>query len=112
MTIKWLKTDIVLPNGGDRVLVIHGSDIKTATFECGLSQGDRERMISGKLPDEKEIGWNGADGFRSINRSSIYKRADQHGNNLVPYCWVLDVGTIFGQNIQWWAKFPDLKDFT
>ena len=67
-------------------------------------------MKKGKLPDPVEWGWCLSDGHMPHKRSTTIKRSDEHGNNLVPYCWVIDGHTVFGQDIKYWAHFPNINE--
>lgn len=111
MKIRWISTNEQLPNNGDLVLVIHGMEIETAQFAKGISKQERELMENGKLPNQQELGWCLADGLISSKRSRIFKPEDEEGNNLVPYCWRVSGNRIFGQDIEYWAKLPNLQDY-
>lgn len=111
MQIEWFNTADKLPENEEKVLVILWGEIKTAKFAKGISQKEREQMNNGELPNPLESGWCIADGFMTFTRSRAYKAEDENGNNLMPYCWYIDGHNLFGQDIKWWAKLPDLKKY-
>lgn len=80
MTINWLSCDKELPCDDD------DNEIKTATFEKGITAEEREKMERGEIPNTIEYGWCLSQGLFSNKRSDIIKSCDKFGNNLVPYC--------------------------
>ena len=112
MNIQWIETCIALPDADEKVLVIHCGEIKTATFKQGISQNGRERMKNGELPNTEDSYWDSLNGYHTVKRSDIYTSADEFGNNLVPYCWDICVHKIFGQEIKYWAKLPNLEKYS
>lgn len=109
MVVVWLNSDKELPSDNEKVLVVYGDEIKTAIFEKGISAEEREKMKNGEMPDFTEGGWCLSEGYKLYKRSTIIKGCDEDGNNLRPYCWRIDGHTVFGQNIKYWAFFPDIK---
>lgn len=110
MVVVWLNSDKELPSDNEKVLVVYGDEIKTATFEKGISVEEREKMKNGEMPDFTECGWCLSEGYKLHKRSTIIKGCDEFGNNLVPYCWRIGGNTIFGQNVKYWARFPDFDE--
>lgn len=111
MEIKWFNTANKLPNNEEYVLVIFDGEIKTAEFAKGISQKEREQMENGELPNPLESGWCLSEGWSSFKRSESYNAEDEHGNNLVPYCWYIDGNNVFGQDIKYWAVLPNLEEY-
>ena len=110
MVVVWLNSNEELPSDNEKILVIYDNKIKTATFEKGISIEEREKMSTGELLDTIEWGWCQSKGYFYNKRSNIIKPCDEQWNNLVPYCWRINGHTIFGQNIKYWAKFPNIKE--
>lgn len=87
---------------------------KVAKFLKGTSEKDREKMISGEMTDGVEVGYScptppGEWIRHESKRSSIYKKGDVHGNNLVPYAWEeFGPSSYFGQEVDIWARLPIL----
>lgn len=107
--ITWINSENELPKNNEKVLVIYSKEIKTAIFEKGISAEEREKMKNGEMPDFTEGGWCLSEGYKLYKRSAIIKSCDEFGNNMMPYCWRIDGHTVFGQNIKYWAFFPDIK---
>lgn len=110
MDIMWFNSDEELPYDNERVLIVYGNDILTAFFEKGISAEEREKMSTGELPDYVESGWCQSRGYISNKRSDIIKSCDVFGNNIKPYCWRICGHAIFGQDIKYWAHFPNIKE--
>jgi len=124
VVMLFFKAKDVLPNDGEYVLIhvtktnwgdTSGKQYwKVARFVRGISEEDRAKMKGGEIQDDIEIGWicptpPGDWIKRESKRSSIYKQGDVHGNNLVPYAWdAFGPGSYFGQEVDIWARIPDL----
>ncbi|NOY72190.1 MAG: hypothetical protein GXP14_07400 [Gammaproteobacteria bacterium] len=87
---------------------------KVAKFREGISEEDRLKMKNGELIDPDTVEWTcptppGKWVSSESKRSTIYKCGDVHGNNLVPYVWdEIGPGAYFGQEVDIWARLPDL----
>lgn len=111
MVIDWLSCDKELPCDREKVLIIHNYEIKTATFEKGITVEEREKMIKGEIPNPVKREDLFLDERIIFRRSDIIKGGDVHDNNLVPYCWYLEGHKLFGQKVDFWAHFPDIEEF-
>ncbi len=108
MSVNWKSTERnEFPEPDQEVVVKYGSDIETAKFERGISEKEREKMKQGLLPDSIEHGWNLANGWVEYKRSNTYRGCDEHGNNKVPYCWIIHGNSVFGQYITEWAEMSE-----
>lgn len=111
MTINWLRCDKELPCDDEKVLIIYDNEIQTAIFEKGITEEERGKMEKGEIPNTVEYGWCLSQGLVSNKRSDIIKSCDKFGNNLVPYCWNVGGHRLFGQEVDYWAHFPNIKKY-
>lgn len=107
--IDWISVKEKLPENNQRVLIWNGG-VDVATFKRGISEEERELMKQGKLKDWEENGECLTIGYTMHNRSSIIKRYDEWGNNLVPYGWDVEGTVLFGQDISHWAYINHQKE--
>ena len=122
--MSWIeiKNERDLPPEGKYVLARHNrgtwhdSDDQ-ANVNCvvvklkkGLSIEDRNKMISGEIPDyEDSPGWCLSTGWTISKRSIVYKNEDEHGNNRVPYKWeMFGPDSFFGQSITHWMPIEPI----
>lgn len=45
MVVVWLNSDKELPSDNEKVLVVYGDEIKTATFEKGISVEEHDKEV-------------------------------------------------------------------
>ena len=85
---------------------------RVAKFIRGISEDEREAMKQGQIDDQSETGLTcptppGEWVSHESRRSNVYKRGDEHGNNLVPYCWdEFGPSNHFGQDVDVWCELP------
>lgn len=106
---QWISVKDKLPEEGEYVLILMGSEIEIARIEKGISQEEREKMKSGELPDTEEFGYiPGREPFL-VRRSDAIKGCDQWGNNSVPYKWYARSGPMewWGQYVSHWMPLPE-----
>ena len=101
--MKWHLTKDKLPEENRLVIIYvpdepwswHGKgDIhyKIAWLVRGLSKEDRKKLA------------------KDDPRKNTYCNADEHGNNLVPYCWEeFGPDCYFGQEVKAWAYFDEFE---
>ena len=107
---QWISVKDRLPEEGEYVLILMGSQIEVARIEKGISQEEREKMRSGELPDKEEFGYiPGREPFIR-KRSDAIRGCDQWGNNSVPYKWYAQSGPMewWGQYVSHWMQLPEL----
>ena len=103
---EWIPVTERLPKNDEYVIGWCGGRIDIVRFEAGLSKETREKMKNGVIDDPTEGGWC-SEGWSESKRSSIYKRCDEFGNNLKPYCWVHEPMVYFGQYCRAWMPLPE-----
>ena len=122
----WIATKDELPpegkyvlgryNGGNWIDRLDQENVNCVVvkLEKGISIEEREKMISGELPDPlSEPMWCLSSGFTRSKRSNIYQASDQHGNNAVPYNWkTFGRSSFFGQEITHWQPIEPLNEKT
>ena len=109
---QWISVKNKLPEEGEYVLILMGSEIEIARIEKGISQEEREKMKSGELPDTEEFGYiPGREPF-FVRRSDAIKGCDQWGNNSVPYKWYARSRPMewWGQRVSHWMPLTDLPE--
>jgi len=92
----------ILPENGKYVLAHYtggnwhssddqsGCEWKVCKFVRGISEAER----------------SGLQEFDA--RKNSYRGCDEWGNNLVPYYWNYMQGSLFGQDVDYWAPLPEL----
>lgn len=111
--MEWISTKDELPNENEIVLVCVGDkDFYVAKIEKGISMEEREKMKRGEIDDPTHTGWNLSKGYFQVKRSDSYGRADEGGNNEVPYCWIVcrTSNSWFGQYVKYWARIEPPKE--
>lgn len=70
---------------------------------------ERSRMERGEIPDPTHTGWSLSTGNIEVKRSMSIRRADEWGNNKVPYFWVAPEGPMQwnGQDVSHWMPLPE-----
>jgi len=119
--LLWISTQDRLPPEGKYVLARHNRgtwrdstdqenvNCVVVKLKFGISKFQRERMKAGLEEDPME-GYMDSGGIRQIPRSSVICREDEHGNNLVPYCWEqFGPDNFFGQTITHWMPIPPIS---
>ena len=102
--MNWISVKDRLPDNNTYVLIHcdvdnwfdsddqRGVKFRVAKFVRGLSVAERE-----KLPDNH-------------SRKKTIKGSDEHGNNLLPYCWYqFGPGSLFGQDVDYWMPILELS---
>lgn len=104
----WISVKDILPEDNQTVIIYYG-DIDVAIFERGISIEEREKMKRGEVEDPAEYVYSPREGVQKTNRSNLYRRADQWGNNKVPYCWVSNSELMewLGQEVSHWMPLPE-----
>lgn len=103
----WISINDELPVEEEYVLVWYGA-YAIAKLVKGISESERLAMKRGELEDPCETVWSETSGYITQKRSSLYKRCDAFGNNLLPYMWIIPTGgTLYGHNVTHWAFLPD-----
>lgn len=104
----WISVKEKLPEDG-QIVIIYKGDVNVARFECGISMEERKKMEVGEVDDPVESVWSSSTGNRYVKRSKLIERADEFGNNKVPYFWVAPKGPMQwnGQDVSHWMPLPD-----
>lgn len=106
---QWISVKDRLPEEGEYVLILMGSQIEVARIEKGISEEEREKMKSGEIPDKEEFGYIPGQPVFTVKRSDSIKACDQWGNNQVPYIWYAQSGPMewWGQYVSHWMRLPE-----
>lgn len=101
VAMEWVSVDVALPENGQAVLVRYAND--NWHQHHTVAGGEKRRLWR----------WQAAIFVRGRTAAEVAAEgricsADEHGNNLRPYCWdEFGPGTLFGQDVTHWAAISD-----
>jgi len=112
--MDWIDPTVELPSEGEHVLIhLKKGGYHTASLRRGISLEDRRKMKSGEIKDVVIFeDWSTPENpfiyTNPVNRSSLRILGDEDERNTVPYIWLDLPCRYYGQDVDYWMRFPEV----